>query len=100
MMLFVFQNQSLIRKCCDKHGVKSLSLIGDALHDPDAQPEAWEYLVEFEGAENPTEAPRYFALLQDLESMTELPVRLTDLGQIANPAVRKNLILRREVLYP
>ncbi len=99
-MLTVFQNQSEIRQFCEKMKVKRLFLTGQVVNDPDLSPLCLEFLVEFENPDTPNYFELYYGLCNALEQLFGLPIYLTDIDRITNPAVRKNLNQNREQLYP
>lgn len=99
-MLTVFQNQSEIRRFCEKMQVKRLYLTGQVVNDPDLNPLCLEFLVAFENPETPAYFELYYGLCNALEELFGLQIYLTDIDRITNPAVLKNLNRNRELLYP
>lgn len=87
-----------LRQIAQQHRVKRLELFGSAARG-EANPNDFDFLVEFETMEPLEHGRVYFKLLESLEHTLGASVDLVELEAVRNPYFLKSIALDRVLIY-
>lgn len=96
--MLLFQNIHAIRNICKECLVSKLYATGSIVNDPDLDPQELELVVEFNSSTGDSYFHYFYTLSNELETLLNKRITLTDLNQLKNPAIKSRILNNSELL--